>query len=142
MQKNTKLKQCVFIFVLLVSVKINYNTLILGMSHGLEENLRMINKEVFGLRVYESRRKKGFTQEKLAELLDCSSVYISQIERGLKLPSLDFAHDIAITLDVTVDELICVNSSYIPAAAINNRGFTREEKETLRQINMLLVSLF
>ena len=41
-----------------------------------------------GQRIRDLRRKRGLTQEKLAELVDLSVPYISHLERGTKKPSL------------------------------------------------------
>ena len=43
---------------------------------------------LFGRIVRRHREALGFSQEKLAELCDLHRTYISQVERGLKSPSL------------------------------------------------------
>lgn len=49
------------------------------------ENEKLIQ---FGERVKKYRQKKRITQEMLAESMDVSNTYISQIERGIHSPSL------------------------------------------------------
>lgn len=46
------------------------------------------------------RKLKGLTQEMLAEKVDVSSVYISYLERGSKVPSLNLLGKIAEALEV------------------------------------------
>ena len=48
----------------------------------------------------------GYTQEKLAELADTSSQYISNIERAVSIPSTEVVMKLAIALDTTPDEFL------------------------------------
>lgn len=43
----------------------------------------------------ELRKKKGVSQEKLAEAIDSHQVYISEIENGKKIPSLSVIYKTA-----------------------------------------------
>jgi transcriptional regulator with XRE-family HTH domain len=43
---------------------------------------------IFGQVLRKHRLQQGFSQEKLAELANLDRTYISQIERGLKSPSI------------------------------------------------------
>lgn len=47
-----------------------------------------IDYKLIGKRIQKSRKKANITQEELAELLDVSAGYISQIERGITKPRL------------------------------------------------------
>ena len=47
-----------------------------------------MDKLTMGDRIKEVRKKQKLTQEQLAEHLDVSVEFIGQIERGLKLPSM------------------------------------------------------
>ena len=42
----------------------------------------------FGKRLKEARMKKKLTQEQLAEKADISAIYLSELERGEKSPSM------------------------------------------------------
>ena len=64
-----------------------------------------------GKEIRELRRKRGLTQEKLAELADVSVPYISHLERGTKKPSLAVLIRLAEGLDVTVDRLLSGNQA-------------------------------
>lgn len=48
----------------------------------------MNNQKLLGARIKEIRRKKGFTQEKLAELVGLETGSLSSIESGRNFPSL------------------------------------------------------
>lgn len=47
-----------------------------------------INYKLIGERIQKSRKEKNITQEELAELIEVSAGYISQIERGITKPNL------------------------------------------------------
>ncbi len=65
-----------------------------------------MDKTVLGKRIREARTKKGYTQDQLAEEIKVSVVYLSELERGLKLPSLTLFVDIARVLNVSTDSLL------------------------------------
>ena len=48
-----------------------------------------MDKTEFGKRLRYLRAEAGYTQEKLAELSDMSTVYLGEIERGKKVVGLD-----------------------------------------------------
>lgn len=47
-----------------------------------------IDYKLIGKRIQKSRKKRNITQQELAELMDVSVGYISQIERGITKPNL------------------------------------------------------
>lgn len=59
-----------------------------------------------GARIKYHRMRNQLTQEQLAELTDLSNVYISYLERGERLPSLDAIIKIANALNVSADDLL------------------------------------
>lgn len=61
--------------------------------------------EKFGSRVRELRKKKGLTQEKLAELAMIDYSYLNLIESGKRNPSLKRIAKLARVLDVKLKEL-------------------------------------
>lgn len=65
-------------------------------------------KRLFGLKVQALRRRRGLTQEGLAEAVGKSVDTISNIERGAGSPRVETALDIANTLGVTLAELFDV----------------------------------
>ena len=65
--------------------------------------------KTFGANVEAARKKKGLTQEELADRAGVSQSMINHIERGRKKPSLDIAITIAREFNTTVDALVsCV----------------------------------
>ena len=65
-----------------------------------------VTKENIGRRIKEARTKRGLTQEQLAEKAEITVVYLSELERGVKLPSLTVFVSIAETLHVSTDSLL------------------------------------
>ena len=65
-----------------------------------------MDKKSFGSRVKETRKSLKLTQEDLAEKADIGVVYLSEIERGLKSPSIVVFTKIAKALDVSADYLL------------------------------------
>lgn len=62
-----------------------------------------VDYELIGRRVREKRKEARITQEKLGELSDLSSVYISNIETNTKKPSLESLIQISTALGITLD---------------------------------------
>lgn len=62
-------------------------------------------KKLLGARIKELRKKRGFTQEKLAELTEISSPSISKIESGVYHPTEENIEKIADVLEVQIYEL-------------------------------------
>jgi len=54
----------------------------------------MIDYAVIGKRIQKSRQEKGITQEKLAEKVGISVVYLSKIENGRVYPTLEMLSNI------------------------------------------------
>jgi len=65
-----------------------------------------VNKLTMGDRIKESRKNHRWTQEQLAEKVDVSLEYISEIERALKMPSMQLFIKLVEVLDVSADYLL------------------------------------
>ena len=52
------------------------------------------------------RKQKGVSQEKLADAIDSHQVYISEVEKGKKIPSLTILRNIAVFFDISLTELV------------------------------------
>lgn len=61
--------------------------------------------KTFGKRVADIRRKRGLTQEQLAELADITTLSLSYIEQGRRWPRLATIHRLADCLKVPISEL-------------------------------------
>jgi transcriptional regulator with XRE-family HTH domain len=68
-------------------------------------------KEIFAENLRKIRRKKGLTQEKLAEKANMSLQYLALLEIGRKFPSGEMLERIANALDIETYELLVVASS-------------------------------
>ena len=62
--------------------------------------------EQFGARVRALRKEKDVTQAELAELLNVESYYISRIERGCLVCSLEFVVGLSKLFGVSTDYLL------------------------------------
>jgi len=66
----------------------------------------ILNYKLLGKRIKETRKRKGLTQEMLAEKIDISPSFMSYIENGSKHQSLYTFVLIANELNVSADELL------------------------------------
>ena len=66
----------------------------------------ILEKVALGKRIRESRINKGYTQQDLADRAEIGVVYISEIERGIKMPSLNSFIKIINALDVSADYVL------------------------------------
>ena len=66
-----------------------------------------INYSDIGKRIKDNRIKAGFTQEKLAELVDLSTQHLSGIENGKTKFSFQTIVNIANELNTSTDMLLC-----------------------------------
>ena len=65
-----------------------------------------LNYIEIGNRIRIKRKEMKLTQEKLSEFIDVSPSYISEIERGSSICSLQTISNIAITLNTNLDYLV------------------------------------
>ena len=63
---------------------------------------------IFGERLHELRTKRGLTIEALAEDIEMSRTYVSNLEVGAKVPSLTTLLRLAAALDCNVTDLVKV----------------------------------
>ena len=59
-----------------------------------------------GSRVKELRKKKGLTQQKLADMINVTKVSICCYEKGTRFPNLETFYDLVEKLDTTPDYLL------------------------------------
>ena len=65
-----------------------------------------MDKTVLGSMIRKVRRERGYTQEVLAEKANISLMYIGEIERGVKMPSMRIFIKIIETLETSADYLL------------------------------------
>ena len=59
-----------------------------------------------GKKIRQARQQKGFTQHALAQIADIGDVYMGEIERGLKMPSLNIFIKLIEALDISADYVL------------------------------------
>jgi len=62
--------------------------------------------KILGNNIRAERNRKGYSQEKLAELVDMHNISISQIELGKQSPSIFAVIDIAKVLEIDISKLL------------------------------------
>lgn len=65
-----------------------------------------MDQVVLGQRIREARKNKKMTQEQLAEIAGIGLMYLGEIERGQKMPSLKIVCKIIEALDISADYLL------------------------------------
>ena len=69
-------------------------------------NATVQEAQLFGRRLRELRQSRNLTQEALAEAADLSGNYISDLELGLKVPSLTIIVRLSQALDIAASDLL------------------------------------
>ena len=65
-----------------------------------------IDYKLIGNRIKSARKTRGYTQEQLAERLDVTVGYVSQVERGITKISLDLLAKISTILECDISILV------------------------------------
>ena len=85
-------------------------------------------KEIFAENLRKIRRKKGLTQEKLAERANMSLQYLALLEIGRKFPSGEMLERLANALDIETYELLAVPPSANNELELLRNDIIREVK--------------
>ncbi len=64
------------------------------------------DRKLLGNGIRRYRKEAGYTQERLAEKVDLNPVYLGQIERGYKVPTVDVLLRIAKQLKVRLCDIV------------------------------------
>ena len=65
-----------------------------------------MDKVELGIKLREARKKAGLTQEQLAEKADIGVMYLGEIERGIKMPSMKIFIKLVEALDISADYIL------------------------------------
>jgi len=65
-----------------------------------------MDSKTLGSRIREARTEKHYTQQQLAELAGIGQMYLGEIERGAKMPSLKSFVRIIEALDISADYVL------------------------------------
>lgn len=88
-----------------------------------------VDYKLIGSRIKAERSKRCMTQEQLAERLEVTIGYVSQVERGITKISLDLLGKVAMVLD-------CDIASLITQSAVNSDAYIIDEvTASLRQLS-------
>jgi transcriptional regulator with XRE-family HTH domain len=94
-----------------------------------------------GEKIYELRRKKGLTLEKLAELTDSSKSYIWELEnKNPPRPSADKIGKIAAVLGVT-SEFLLDTSEKSPTPDVEDKAFFRKYQKLEPEVKAKIRSI-
>lgn len=77
---------------------------------------------IFGARLQELRKKRGLSTQALADVADMSPTYVSNMETGLKVPSLTTLVRLAAALRCKVGDLVRPLDAHDPATLIAKRS--------------------
>ena len=91
-----------------------------------------MEQNALGKRIKEARKNLKLTQEALAEKTKISNVYLGEIERGTKIPSVPVLVDLIEALEVSADYLLLdsLNSANV---IVNNEITEKLSKLTPKQ---------
>ena len=98
------------------------------------------DKSGFGRRLKEYRKKKGWTQEQLAEVMNTTPGSVSHLENGTHSPSLNMLISLCEALGIGVDALLAdslpsVKGDYLDADLAGLfSDCTTLEKEIIKEI--------
>lgn len=101
-------------------------------------------KKMIGVRIAETRARKGMTQEQLAGKMGISSKYLSSIERGKENPTLDTLINLAQSLGIELAEIFTLIEVEDPTrrkkalAALLNETSQDQLKLALRILSMII----
>ena len=114
---------------------INTNPVILKYKEGIEMK---IDFSMLGKRIAQRRHEMGLKQSVVAKKAGISNNYLSNIENGKSIPSLETFADICIALSTTPDYLLLgtLKSNSVPQTIID--GLNLCDNESLSIINDII----
>ena len=78
------------------------------------------------------RRLRSYSQESLALQAGLNPAYFGQVERGLKCPTIDTLYKIARALDISLSELLRIDTTPLTVEA--NNHYRQQIQEILSRI--------
>lgn len=98
-----------------------------------------MDKAAFGRKLREIRLEKGFTQQALAQKADIGVMYISEIERGIKMPSMNVFIRLIEALNISADYILrdelTSGKEYIYDKMTEKlKGLTPQQRKTAAEI--------
>lgn len=99
----------------------------------------MFDQQIFCNSLKNIRNQCGLTQEQLAEKCYCTQTYISQIERGVSLPSIPVLVSISEALNVSTDQLL---TGTTPDASLLPAKNDEEIRHLCHELTNIFIKLF
>lgn len=93
----------------------------------------------FPNRLADIRKERGLTQEALGEAVGLTKLQIYRYEKGTSQPTLDVLKKIAVTLHVSLDELVFDAAERDPTEDLKLRfeliqGMSEEDQKTIKSL--------
>ena len=102
--------------------------------------MKKVSSIKIGKNIQKIRKSFGYTQERLAEEVDCSTRYISDIEQNRSNPSYEVLINICNVFNIGMDEIFAEYLDVKINDAVNYEitGFQNLKKEDRRTIEHLI----
>ena len=103
----------------------------------------MISKEIIGRRIANARKVYQMTQAELSEKIDISEKYLSRIECGKQLPSIEIVAKICEVLHISVDELLAHSNIYNKNKCVQNEvgNLSKYDQDQIIEIIKIIINI-
>ena len=91
-----------------------------------------VDPRLLGNTIRDARMKKGYTQERFAEMLDISHIHLANMEGGRRNPSVPLLFQMMELLDFSVDALVFPERE--AGQVLHTDGLTDRETEALARL--------
>lgn len=102
-------------------------------------------KQELGEKIKRARKKRGMTQEQLAEMINISSRNLSNIEIGVSFPKSDTLEKILTSLDISTQDLFANDHLKSNSELINRIYYyidcAKDDNKTLEKIYKIVKGL-
>ena len=95
-----------------------------------DKPLQDINWKALGIRIKESRKRKGYTIEKLSSLVGITSNFLARIEGNNARASLTTVYKIAVELNCGIDYFLCDSLNHLSNAQMLNLSTLNQTEQT------------
>ncbi len=93
----------------------------------------MLNSTKVGNFIMEKRKALGMTQQQLADRLNISFQAVSKWENGTTYPNIEILRDLAIVLEVTVDEILAGSEMEADGLSYSKAGIDITYTDTIKK---------
>jgi len=93
----------------------------------------MLNSSKIGSFIMEKRKALGMTQQQLADRLNVSFQAVSKWENGTTYPNIEILRDLAIVLEVSVDEILAGSEKEAEGLSYSKAGIDITYTDTIKK---------